>query len=136
MGIVAEFEKFDARLRNRFWSVSSINTNNELVVSLWGHEPFYTLCDQHKKVVYKDNIDRWSGHGNKELRRNLDKTFKENLHVRHVVSKLKKESNLELINQGAAASKFPKTCSAETNWIGKLTKWDGVNFEFEFTKEF
>lgn len=34
MGIVDEFKKFNAELKNPNWSVSSISSNNELIVSL------------------------------------------------------------------------------------------------------
>lgn len=135
MGIVDEFKKFDAELKNQNWSVSSINSHNELIVSLWGHRPLLHRHPTERKYIYTDNIDRWSGLGNKEFRVNLDRAAEENLKVRPILSTLKNLSDLEFIQQGQDASKFPKKFNAKTDWIGTLTKWDGVNFEFEFVLE-
>lgn len=50
MGIVAEFKKFDAELKNSNWSVSAINSKNELIVSLWGHAPPTNKTSHRKKT--------------------------------------------------------------------------------------
>lgn len=132
MGIVDEFRKFKAELKNQNWSVSSINSDNELIVSLWGHKPLLEKHATEKKQVYRDSVERWSGHGNTEFRLNLDKAFKNNLTVRPVLVTLQNLSDLKFIQAGEDASHYRKKFNAKTNWIGTLTKWDGVNFEFEF----
>jgi hypothetical protein len=43
------------------WSVSSISSNNELIVSLWGHKPLLFKHPIERKQIYRDRIDRWSG---------------------------------------------------------------------------
>ena len=45
VGIVSEFKKFDADLKNPNWSVSSISSNKELIVSLWGHKPLMSKLE-------------------------------------------------------------------------------------------
>ena len=51
VGIVSEFKKFDADLKNPNWSVSSISSNNELIVSLWGHKPLMSKHPTERKQV-------------------------------------------------------------------------------------
>ena len=53
VGIVSEFKKFNANLKNPNWSVSSINSNNELIVSLWGHKPLLSKhpTEKNRSIV-------------------------------------------------------------------------------------
>lgn len=132
MGIVDEFKKFKAELKNRNWSVSSISSDHELIVSLWGHSPFLNKHPTERKYIYTSNVNRWSGPGNNEFRANLDKAANENLKIRPVLTTLKKLEDLKFIQEGKDASQFPKKFNAKKDWIGALTKWDGVNFEIEF----
>ncbi|MGR3220108.1 MAG: hypothetical protein ACUZ8H_09880 [Candidatus Anammoxibacter sp.] len=41
----------------------------------------------------------------------------------------------EAIDAGIDAGRVKKHFHPKEDWIGKLTLWDGDNFEFEFTKE-
>ena len=136
MGIVYEFKKFNAELKNPNWSVSSISLKNELVVSLWGHNPLLSKHPTERKQIYRDRIDRWSGHGSNELKRNLDITLKEKLKVRVIISLLNKKEDFKYILEGEDASKYPKKFHAKTDWIGDLKVWDGINFEIEFQFEY
>ncbi|WP_224963872.1 hypothetical protein [Acinetobacter guillouiae] len=133
MGIVNEFKEFNAELKNRFWSVSSISSKNELIVSLWWDDPFLIHNPTEEKYIYISNVERWSGLGNKEFRENLDKAADANLKIRAVATELKNKTDIEFIKQGKDASKYPKKFTARKDLIGVLTKWDGVNFEFEFS---
>lgn len=132
MGIVAEFKKFNAELKNPNWSVSAISTNNELIVSLWGHKPLLSKHPTDRKQVYKDNINRWSGNGRNEFKNNLDLALNENLKIRPIIAMLNNSSDFQYILKGEDASQYPKRFNAKTNWIGELTIWDGTNFEIVF----
>jgi len=135
MGIVAEFKKFDAELKNSNWSVSAINSKNELIVSLWGHAPLLTKHPIERKQIYKDRIDRWSGHGRNEFKVNLDLAYSSKLPIRPIIVMLNNFSDFKYILSGHDASQYPKRFNAKTNWIGKLIHWDNTNFEVEFQLE-
>lgn len=133
MGIVSEFKKFKAELKNPNWSVSSVNPNRELILSLWGHSPLLTKHPTERKQVYRDSIDRWSGNGRNEFKVNLDEALIYKLRIRPILVKLKNNSDFKYILDGKDASQYPKTFNAKKNWIGDLTYWDGVKFEIEFS---
>lgn len=135
MGIVAEFKKFGAELKNPNWSVSSINSKRELVVSLWGHSPLFKKHPTERKQIYKDNINRWSGNGRNEFKINLNEAFSSHLRIRTVLAILKNSEDFKYILDGKDGSKFSKNFYAKTTWIGELILWDGENFEIEFCLE-
>lgn len=132
MGIVDEFKKFNAELKNPNWSVSSISSNNELIVSLWGHKPLLFKHPTERQQIYRDRIDRWSGNGCNEFKKNLDFAFKEKLKIRPIISMLNDSSDFQHILDGKDGSKYSKKFKAKKDWIGELTVWDGINFEIEF----
>ena len=107
MGIVDEFKKFNAELKNPNWSVSSISSNNELIVSLWGHKPLLFKHPTERKQLYRDRIDRWSGNGCNEFK-NLDLAFKEKLKIRPIISMLNDSSDFQHILDGKDGSKYSK----------------------------
>ncbi|MFU9044807.1 hypothetical protein ACNAUY_00085 [Acinetobacter tibetensis] len=133
VGIVSEFKKFNADLKNPNWSVSSINSNNELIVSLWGHKPLLYKHPTERKQVYRDRIDRWSGNGRNEFKKNLDRAFEENLKIRPIIAMLNDSADFQNILDGKDASQYPKRFNAKTNWIGELIVWDAVQFEIVFS---
>ena len=135
MGIVAEFKKFDAILKNPNWSVSSMSTKNELVVSLWGYKPLLNWDSKTRTQIYKDCIDRWSGNGRNEFKTNLDIAFKKNLNIRAVIVMLNNSADFINILNGADASQYPKEFNAKQTWIGVIEKWDGINFEIHFKQD-
>ena len=135
VGIVSEFKKFDADLKNPNWSVSSISSNNELIVSLWGHKPLLSKHPTERKQVYRDRIDRWTGNGRNEFKKNLDLALEEKLKIRPIIAMLDKSSDFQNILDGKDGSQYPKRFNAKTNWIGELTIWDGIQFEIVFSLE-
>ena len=135
MGIVDEFKRFNAELKNPNWSVSSISSNDELIVSLWGHKPLLSKHPTERKQIYRDRIDRWSGNGCNEFKRNLDLAFAAKLNIRPIISMLNKSSDFQHILDGKDASQYPKRFNAKIDWIGELKIWDGTNFEIEFRSE-
>ncbi|MHC3124146.1 MULTISPECIES: hypothetical protein [Acinetobacter] len=132
MGIVTEFKKFNADLKNPNWSVSSINSNNELIVSLWGHKPLLTKHPTERKQIYRDCINRWAGNGRNEFKRNLDIALEKNLIIRPIIAMLNNTNDFRFILDGNDASQYPKRFNAKTDWIGELIIWDGIYFEIEF----
>jgi len=58
MLISEAFKTFNATLKNVQWSVSAMNTDNELVLSLWEH-----FFEKRSKgtMTYIDNASRWAG---------------------------------------------------------------------------
>jgi hypothetical protein len=135
LGIVDEFKKFNAELKNPNWSVSSISPNNELIVSLWGHKPLLSRHPTERKQIYRDRIDRWSGNGCNELKKNLDLAFSQQLKIRPIISMLNNPSDFQYILEGKDASQYSKRFNAKRDWIGELKVWDGIHFEIEFRLE-
>jgi hypothetical protein len=129
MLISESFRCFKAKQNNVQWSVSAISENNELVVSLW--DQFFQKSDNGTNT-YVDKVSRWSGLGNKEFIRNLTLAHKEKLKVRAVVAKSRRP---DIVASGVAASSLGNTFHPKRDWLGKITKWDGDNFEIEFSKE-
>mgnify|MGYP003614723062 FL=1 len=132
MGISDEFKKFGAKQKNIQWSVSAFNDKDELVVSIWGHQPLLVFNKESRIQIYKDKVSRWSGLGNQEFRKNIEIAYLKNLKVRPIITLSK---NFEEILKGADGSQFKKTFNAKLNWVGIVKLWDGENFIIEFVEE-
>ena len=128
MGISDEFKKFGAKQKNVQWSVSSFNSKNELILSLW--EQYFSKIDGG--LVYNDKVSRWSGLGNQEFRQNFELAYKNKASVRVIISKSSKPDNIE---NGISGSQSKNTFHAKTDWIGKILLWDGDNFSIEFVRD-
>lgn len=122
------FRLYKATLKNINWSVCAETPTGELVISLWSHH--FRPIDNG--IKYTDNASRWSGHGNNELRKALDKAKEGNQTIRAVIATT---DNPKAVDKGVAADNFNNTFSVPKDWIGTLTLWDGDNFEIEFTKD-
>ncbi|MCP4927209.1 MAG: hypothetical protein GY916_14840 [Gammaproteobacteria bacterium] len=129
MLISEAFKTFNATLNNIQWSVSAINSDNELVLSLWEH-----FFEKRSKgtMTYTDSASRWSGAGNNEFRKNFQQAYEDNLKVRAIIAKSKKP---DVITEGGSGANLGNTFHPKSTWIGKITQWDGDNFEIEFTQE-
>lgn len=124
MGITSEFARLGARLVNNQWAVSSL-TATEFVASLW----FHRMKTEGGRLVYRDYLGRWSGHGNKLFREHLALAFAEQRPVRLVMAKT---DNVELIEGGGDGSKARNTFKARPEWVGRVTQFDGDRFTVEF----
>ena len=78
MGISDEFKKFGAKQKNIQWSVSAFNDKDELVVSIWGHQPLLVFNKESRIQIYKDKVSRWSGLGYQEFRKNIEIAYLKN----------------------------------------------------------
>jgi putative restriction endonuclease len=126
MGIVDEFARYRATLKNRFYCVSAIS-DGQMVASLWQHR----IKVEDGKWVYRDCLSRWSGQGNTLFREHLKQAIAEDLPVRIVMART---DNIPLIEHGGDGSKAKNTFKARPEWIGKVAEFDGDNFVIQFEK--
>jgi hypothetical protein len=126
MLISEAFRAYGAKLNNIQWSISAFNEEGELVVSLWKH---YFNPAVQRTITYVDKASRWSGNGNTEFRKYLPIAYDEGLIVRAVIARTK---NPAVIDRGGSGANLGNTFSIKKDWIGKVTVWDGDNFEIEF----
>lgn len=126
MGIVAEFAHYKATLVNPNYAVSSIQ-DGQLVVSLWQHR----IKVEDGSWVYRDFLGRWHGHGNALFRRHLEQAIADKLPVRVVVARTE---NVALIESGGDGSKAKNVFKARPEWVGRVSEFDGDNFEIRFDR--
>jgi len=125
MLITEAFRAYGAKLINQNWSVSAFN-DGELVLSLW--EQYFTPAFEGT-ITYVDKVSRWSGNGNTYFRKHLPIAHDENRVVRAVIAKTKKTT---VIDSGGSGANLGNTFSIKKDWVGKVTLWDGDNFEIQF----
>jgi hypothetical protein len=122
------FARYDAVLRNVQWSVSAWNPKGQLVVSLWAHHyrkgPVGT-------AEYADRVDRWSGPGNSEFRKNIAQAFAAGSDVRLIVVSTPEARRVET---GEDASHIPKDFDAREDLVGKVVLFDGENYVIRFSR--
>jgi len=122
------FAKYGAKLKNVNWSVSAENEDGELVVSLWKHR---FSKPQGNSIKYQDFVNRWSGHGNKEFRKRIEKAFNQGQVVRAVIART---SDVTAVEHGSDASRLVNEFHVREDWYGEVTAWDGNNFEITFSR--
>ena len=128
MLISESFASFKAKQKNVQWSVSAISENNELVVSLW--DQFFEKRSKGT-MTYVDKVSRWKGLGNSEFIANLNLATEKDLVVRAIIAKSK---NPEAVAAGDPASNLGNTFDPKKDWVGKVTVWNGDDFEIEFSQ--
>lgn len=128
MLISESFASFKAKQKNVQWSVSAISENNELVVSLW--DQFFEKRSKGT-ITYVDKVSRWKGLGNSEFIANLNLATEKDLVVRAIIAKSK---NPEAVAAGDPASNLGNTFHPKKDWVGKVTVWNGDDFEIEFSQ--
>ncbi len=128
MLISESFASFKAKQKNVQWSVSAISENNELVVSLW--DQFFEKRSKGT-MTYVDKVSRWKGLGNSEFIANLNLATEKDLVVRAIIAKSK---NPEAVAAGDPASNLGNTFHPKKDWVGKVTVWNGDDFEIEFSQ--
>jgi hypothetical protein len=126
LGIKDAFGRYGATLRNVQWSVSAWAPDGSLVVSLWDHH--------YRKgppgcVEFAGDVNRWSGPGNAEFRRNVARAYTEQSPVRLVIVRTDEPARVEA---GEDASKVQKDFRLREDLVGQVTEWDGDNYVFRF----
>lgn len=128
MGFADAFASYKAKLVNVNWAVSSISDDGALVISCWHH--LFKRAEPNG-LVYRDNLRRWgesNQHGKNLLAEHLSKAQSEGLPIRIVVATAEKPEELETVSD---ASTLKKTFHIRKDWIGRLTNFDGENFDIE-----
>ena len=120
-GIDNAFKSYGATLVNRQWAVSAV-IDGAVVMSLWQHK-------FKQGRLYKDELSRWSGHGNNLFRQHLQQAWDEKLPVRLVVAV---SSDPAAIDRGEDASDIPKHFSIQPDWIGEIETFTGDEFTIRF----
>ena len=128
-GFAEAFGKYKAKLKNVQWSVSAVNDNGELVVSLWEHHRDKIHKD---KLVFTDSFDRWTGPGNNEFRTNVSNALKSNQTIRLIIVATK---DINSVQNGGDASLVKKTFRVRPDLIGKVTETDGEKYSITFVKK-
>jgi hypothetical protein len=126
LGYAEAFAKYGARLRNVRWSVCAEAPDGSLVVSLWEH-----LFENQKgqTIRYVDDLSRWKGPGNRELRMRLLNAFSSQQVIRPVIAKAE---NIEAVESGSDASEVNKSFSIRENWSGRVVEFAEPRFVIEF----
>lgn len=128
LGISEAFRRYGARLRNVQWSVSAWTPAGELVVSVWQHH-YRTGPDG--TAEFADSLDRWSGPGNLEFRRNLRRAFDEQRPLRLVIVSTVHTGQVQ---SGADASRLPKDFDVREELVGEVAELDGAGYVLRFRR--
>jgi putative restriction endonuclease len=126
MGIVAEFARYKATLRNRFYDISA-EVGSETVLSLWRHR----ISVEGGRWIYRDHLSRWSGLGNEQFARHLRTAFNDGRLIRVVVATT---DDAELVEAGGDASTAKNTFKARPDWVGRVEAFDGDHFTIGFDR--
>jgi hypothetical protein len=122
------FQRLGAKLHNVQWSVCAVNVSGELIVSCWDH----LFRQSHNGAIrYSDDLDRWGGPGNAELRRCLKHAFESKQTIRAVIAKA---DDTPSIDAGTDASKLKNSFSVKEDWYGNVIEFDGRNVAIEFRR--
>lgn len=122
------FSKYGAKLKNVQWSVCAEAPDGSLVVSLWEH---HFSLPKDGRVLCRDRFDRWKGPGNTEFRERVQRAFTSHQQVRLVISHSDKPDEVQA---GTNASTVRKSFSVREDWIGRVSRIDGEEYEFEFIR--
>lgn len=90
------------------------------------------MAPSKDRIRYIDRVGRWSGHGNSEFRRHIQNAYEIDQVIRAVIART---NNEEAVLRGKDASKLKNRFHVREDWIGKVIRWDGDNFEIEFISE-
>jgi hypothetical protein len=128
LGYGEAFATYGAKLKNVQWSVCADAPDGSLVVSLWQH---HFQPPKDGKAICTGRFDRWTGPGNNEFREKVGKAFLQNQRVRVVISHTDQPGQ---VDAGADASYLRNSFSVREDWIGRVSRIDGEEFEFEFVR--
>jgi hypothetical protein len=122
------FAKYGAKPKNVQWSVCADAPDGALVVSLWEH---HFQPPKDGKVVCRDRFDRWKGPGNNEFREKVQRAFQTGQRVYLVLAHAERPGEVQA---GADASTLRKSFSVREDWVGRVSRVEGEEYEFEFAR--
>lgn len=128
IGITEAFSKYGAKLTNPNWSVSAWASDGSLVVSLWDH---HYKKSKPGTMEFDASMDRWTGHGNTEFRRNVAEAFAKKSPIYLVIAKTLETSHVEA---GRDASLIKKEFYPREELIGEIAEIVGDRVVFSFRK--
>ncbi len=123
------FAFYGAKLNDQVSSVSAENEQGELVVSLWSHR---MLPSDGKAIRFADRVSRWPGPGGAEFGERIGRAYETGQVLRLIIARTNDEEGAEA---GKDASKLKNTFVVKPQWFGRVTLWDGDNYEVEFVEE-
>lgn len=123
------FAFYGAKLKDQVSSVSAENEEGELVVSLWSHR---MLPSDGKAIRFADRVSRWPGPGGAEFGERIGRAYETGQVLRLIIARTNDE---EAVEAGKDASKLKNTFVVKPQWFGRVTHWDGDNYEVEFVEK-
>ena len=129
LGFAEAFAKYGARLKNVRWSVCAEAPDGSLVISLWDHR--FESQNGQTTIRYVDDLSRWEGPGNRELRTRLLDAYRSRQVIRPVIAKAE---SIECVESGSDASKVKKFFSVRENWSGRVVEFAEPRFVIEFLR--
>jgi hypothetical protein len=128
LGINEAFARYGAKLHNGQWSVTAWASDGSLVVSLWEH---HHRKSAPKTLEFAARASRWTGPGNTEFRKNVQRAFESSANVRLVIVRT---LETERVETGEDGSTIPKDFFLREDLVGKVVEWDRENYAFRFVK--
>lgn len=128
IGFAEAFSKYGAKLRNVQWSVCADAPDGSLVVSLWEH---HFDPPKNGEIRCRGSFSRWSGPGNAEFRKKVQRAHETKQPVRVVIAHTRETAAVEA---GADASTLSKTFSVREDWVGEVESVVGDDYVFRFKR--
>lgn len=128
LGITEAFARYGAVLRNPQWSVSAWAPDGTLVVSLWDH---HYRKGPAGTMEFSGSLDRWSGPGNSEFRKNVAQAYQEGKNVRLVIVKT---AEIARVEAGEDASKIKKEFFIRDDVVGSVIALTDDEFVILFNR--
>jgi hypothetical protein len=124
------FRAFGAKLANPQWAYSALAADGALVMSCWAHK----LKARNGGLHYADHLSRWRPNpaGKNLFTEHLTIGLSEQRDVRLVIATT---TETAVVDRGEDASAIPKTFHIREDVVGKVTLFDGDNFELEFRRK-
>ena len=129
MNFTEAFLSYGAKLANAQWAYSAEAPDGSIVLSCWAHRLKYS----QGTLIYRDYMSRWNVNapGKNLLKQHLSQAFEKKLAVRLVIATTNRP---EVIDRGETATGLENSFHAKPEAIGRVTAYDGENFEVVFAK--
>lgn len=124
------FAAYGAKLANRMWAYSAKAADGSLVLSCWSHKFSYPVKGTMR---YADRLSRWriNAPGKRLLIEHLTEAHEARLPVRLVIATTTRP---DVVDAGDDASTIPKTFHVREDLVGRVTRFDGDEYELDFAR--